>query len=448
MKTVQILFFHISGNVYVQFIDGDYKSEAMIPCQTWDKVKRGTKVLPNGKLVYIDYVNAAFSVYDTKNDIFIKASFLINRQPHSSKLYFKGVALNEALTWGNSYQKYDEYLQIYVDLEGFNAVDMLTLDRQKILSEKRHYVLSLLVENLKSGMDEFYSHFLENKTDIQKSGNLMTAILGLYETAYGINCEKSKDMHSFFINFFEKNALHVEIYTKNESGVFERKKESLHKILSDVWTRKEFYLLREDNGYNIYSENFDPLKGLNQIDDDITHDVLLQKSGILSLLQVSFVREVYAGEVDHQTFFLLHCSIEEGEGMVEKLNEMAKRIFFEKLLSAPRFVINAVKTYEKLAVTSVPIELAVTRRYEMVPFNSDFYLISPFNKDDIENIKNGTTDNLWTTISTRSDFSHLKAYVKNKNVSSIVTDVEIIEEYKKLVLAIIEFSQQNLHKCS
>lgn len=421
-----------------------YEDEEVIeiPCRKW--MRMDSKINKNGKLINIDYKKAMFSVYDIKNDIELRAKFISSRYPGRISIRFKGVKLHEELLLHKSI--YDSYLQISVDLEGMNVVDTLTLNRNEIMAEKRGYVIKILEENIRICVENFYSNLIENKENVKKCPASWMAILGLYEKLQLTKIVTEDKMHELLLELLndEGNSFDIKVLEKDNSGEFNYKVKKIKNVLQSIWENNEFYLVYEKSDNNPYKEDLTQSNLAKFVKETVgkklpdVNAVLLKKTGILSLLPSYCVDVLYMGEVRKDIFSLIHCCIKGEKYVLESLNDTAKELFFESLLAEPRRIINALEEYRCLAIKRVPMELSATRIHLMDTSVGDMYvMISPFNDNDIQEIKAGNMDELCEKIMKRDDFTNLVSYVKNNNSLLEVTKDQIKNDYERLIRDVI-----------
>jgi len=419
-----------------------YEDEEVIeiPCRKW--VEMDSEISEDGKLINIDYGKANFSVYDIENDIELKAKFVFPRFSGRLSIRFKGVNLHEDLLLRRS--MYDKYLQIAVDIEGMNVVDTLTLNREEILAEKRGYVIGILEENIKKGVEYFYRSLIDNKDNVRKCPTSWMPILGLYEKLQLTDLEDKDKMHGLFSELFndESKSFDIKVLEKDRDNKFCYNTKSIKDVLLSVWKNKEFYLLYDKGGNHPYEKILDPLD-LIEIIEEITDDddsldvnvVLLKETGILSLLPPYSVDALYMVKKENHIFSLIHSCINREEYMLKSLNSIAKEIYFKSLIEEPRRIISSLEEYSYLAIKRVPVELNATRMHLFDASVGNMYMmISPFNDSDIQEIKIGNTDELCEKILKRDDFINLVSYVKNNNALSDVTEEQIKKHYKRLIV--------------
>ena len=140
--------------------------------------------------------------------------------------------------------------------------------------------------------------------------------------------------------------------------------------------------------------------------------------------------------------YIYECRIEESK--TRNIPEVSKSIqsYINKEILVPnRRVTFAMKAYEDLAVTDVPLLLANARRSEFLGRFSDVFdtfMITPFTNVDKKDIEENDGETCWAHIQGRDDFNLLVQFVREHNVNQSVSGEEIREAYHRWILDIID----------
>lgn len=117
------------------------------------------------------------------------------------------------------------------------------------------------------------------------------------------------------------------------------------------------------------------------------------------------------------------------------------------VLDCPKGVFYAIENFSSLAVkTILPALTKSNYAYVFRALSRPPYMIFPFSKDDIKDIKdiekNITSDCFWERIRDRNDFKNLVKYVKENNYNPKITETDIIGAYHELIRQVIEYTKR------
>lgn len=183
------------------------------------------------------------------------------------------------------------------------------------------------------------------------------------------------------------------------------------------------------------------------VDGDKRKEILTSLENFSKFFNINFldISEVYTST---NGLILYHCKKKQGKlyNLPTFINKALSNVL-SAVLDCPKGVFYAIENFSSLAVkTILPALTKSNYAYVFRALSRPPYMIFPFSKDDIKDIKdiekNITSDCFWERIRDRNDFKNLVKYVKENNYNPKITETDIIGAYHELIRQVIEYTKR------
>jgi hypothetical protein len=403
--------------VYENKIEKSYKSIIQSYNMFYEKNCKST----NNYLFIFDNKNLNKSyLWDKQNSTSIEMKLLpISDYAYDygyglSEYYFKGVK-TECYCDGNIIDP----CNVYFNINGMDASEILTLNREKIKQEATNVISNMRNNAIKFILKEYKQKIEQDENFIVKN-NIYTFNLKVLYDICNINDNINKKLIE---NCNEK----VNVLEKNSSGILSKNSVKISEVVRD--NKVALFNMR-----SVYIDE----KTISYMESIIKSKNLGYKFILIDDRLISIIRRYYNNCIKEETKNNLNeensikvCIYELN---IKKADSESKKDLLKKLAnnSEKRMVIGVIEGYENLEVKELPCEFVEKRFFNSSDSN---YILSPITREDNKEIKKGIPkDLIKDKIRDRNDFKKLVDYVfKNRTDGNKASKEDIINDYMKLI---------------
>ena len=380
---------------------------------------------------------------------------------------FKGMAVNFKAFWNVLKEPYMSSLQGKIHLDGFPTKDWLTLNREEIRSEKIDELQKILEADIITILSCIYHKISKNSAGSNPVEKLPLKSIVALLLLSGIIIEKNSSVDLITMSDIGhiRNILLERLkwsddvcYLLFEHGRFIEDALGWKKFFRTMWKRKKFFVY-DIEGYSLQNSLLpmtteklketisqiisDQIKSNEEKDKDEYDphgEYFFSWDQIKRCFVTDFIKilKIYGNNNE----YIYECQIEESK--TKNIPEVSKSIqscVNKEILVPNRRVTFAMKAYENLAITEIPLLLANARRSEFLGRFSDVFdtfMITPFTNVDKKDIEENDGETCWEHIRGRDDFNLLVQFVREHNVNQSVSGEDIREAYHRWILDIID----------
>jgi hypothetical protein len=404
--------------------------ENIIFHDTIAKIKMGPMTIADGLkeknswYYHIAYEKPSIDVYDIEKSIRIEI-LIRDSQQLTNICFFKGMPLKSDNL--SCFGDMNYYVGLTIYLDGLETKEYLTINREKIKSEKEHEIRKMIQASSKMGLEIFFTGLLE-QDNLEKIpvGKAWLSIAFLYE----IWGQKNTRIEEIILEHMQGK---FEVLKKTE-GNFHLQDKDIKDILKDIWSKKDCCFFnssiyhkypkpKQEDMEDLLNKNLANLIGIDEV-------VLYERYG--DFLNARNISGIYGVEND---IFILNIG---SETEIPHINTVAEIYFLKDLLRKPRAVILGMEKYRNLIVKEVPPELTMSMNLHGIrQFYYGKYIISPFNEKDIAIVKNSNPQTIWNEISGREDFKNLLRWIKKNSFVKDISEEALKTDYERLIKDVV-----------
>lgn len=394
------------------------------------------------------------NAYDIKNNISFKIRDDLNgKHRNRIALTFKGMSVDSHYLTSSNF--YLDKLYGCIDFLGFPTRKYLSLNRAEIRRNKKQETFDLVYKDIKCILEHKIKEIIKNKGTELSSGraSFYAIFLPLIED---FKADKGK-----MVSSLEKILLPIikaeQILFTRENGRCNEQIEKLSESLKKIWNQDIFYVYSAERTWN--GSMIKPsLEMIDKLYNQMEHEpvpkriCIYPQNAIQSWLNVENVKvlKIASDGKEPNEVKLQQCVFKGNEKILPDLDTHTTEEILQNSLQQSRIVTIACTAYPHLALDREKDleDLYYIHRY----FNSWFdvgrntfaSVVSPFSKEDVEQLKQETVDfeKFWSKVKEREDFQNLVDYVYEHRLDDHGTKEDIIKDYKKWIKDAIELSNK------